>query len=128
MTVFRTISVLVLLLKAYMLPAQNDPGFSCQAVARDQSGQIMANQSLSIEFAICSGSSTGPVVYQESHSPTTTSLALAYRDFGILAVKAIQEQQEKIGEQSARIEELGQQIRDQHKRIQKLEALILNFD
>ncbi len=56
--------------------AQAPQGLSYQAVARDNSGQLLPNQQLGLRISILNGSSLGPVVYQETFTPKTNSLGL----------------------------------------------------
>lgn len=42
----------LLMLLSLSLPAQSSQGFSYQAVARDGSGQILANQALDVQFIL----------------------------------------------------------------------------
>ncbi|MEM6378166.1 MAG: hypothetical protein AAF705_08130, partial [Bacteroidota bacterium] len=62
-----------------ILQAQNNPGFSYQAVARDANGMIMANQQLSLRLAIIqdnTGAGNGTILYRETHQPTTNEYGL----------------------------------------------------
>jgi hypothetical protein len=59
--------------------AQNNPGFSYQAVARDANGMIMANQKLDLRLAIIqdnTGTGNGTLIYRERHQPTTNEYGL----------------------------------------------------
>lgn len=51
-------------------------GLTYQAVARNASGNIIANQNISVRFSLITGSASGPVYYQETQSLTTNSLGL----------------------------------------------------
>ncbi|MEZ4685096.1 MAG: tail fiber domain-containing protein [Bacteroidia bacterium] len=51
-------------------------GISYQAVARDVNGALMPNQALNVSFLIREGAASGPVVYDESHTPTTNDFSL----------------------------------------------------
>lgn len=51
-------------------------GISYQAVARNASGALQANETLNLRFYILQGSANGTEVYRESHSPTTNDYAL----------------------------------------------------
>ena len=42
-----------------------------QAVVRDAQNEIVANQGVSVEVSITQTTTTGTVVFEESHSPTT---------------------------------------------------------
>lgn len=52
--------------------AQAPLSFSYQAVARDLSGNVLANKAVSFRVTILSGSITGTPVYSETHSGVTT--------------------------------------------------------
>ena len=57
--------------------AQSVPqGINYQAVARDASGVELTNQTLTIQLSVMSGSSTGSVSWQETHSVTTNDFGL----------------------------------------------------
>jgi len=47
-----------------------------QAVARDNSGNIIANQNISLRFSIHNATVSGTVVYSETQSATSNSLGL----------------------------------------------------
>ena len=47
-----------------------------QGVAYGADGSVVASQKISLRFTIHTGASTGPVVFSETHSITTTSLGL----------------------------------------------------
>ncbi len=47
-----------------------------QAVARDASGNLIANQAVQVRFTVHQGSANGTVAYQESHSVTTNDYGL----------------------------------------------------
>ena len=51
--------------------AQVPQAFHYQALARDGSGQILANRTISVRIAILKGSATGSAVYTETHQVTT---------------------------------------------------------
>lgn len=50
--------------------------FNYQGVARDNSGNVLANQSISLRLSIISGSPTGTTEYSETHSVTTNQFGL----------------------------------------------------
>ena len=56
--------------------AQAPQKFNYQAVARDLSGVVLANQAVGLEISIREGSSTGTIVYTETHTATTTNIGL----------------------------------------------------
>lgn len=78
----RIIAVLFLIFISGACYAQAPQSFSYQAVARDNAGNIIANQSISIRFTIHDGTSSGTVVYQETQSTTTNSLGLCNLSVG----------------------------------------------
>lgn len=68
--------LLILGVGFHSLHAQNDHGFSYQAVARDANGAVLANSPVNLRFQIRDGSSIGPVSYQETHSLITNNYGL----------------------------------------------------
>jgi uncharacterized protein (TIGR02145 family) len=62
--------------------AQSPDAFKYQAVARDASGNILANTAVSFRISILSGSVTGTVVYTETHTGTTNSFGLVDLEIG----------------------------------------------
>lgn len=57
--------------------AQNAPkGFNYQAIARDNQGALLINQNLTVRFGIISGSSTGTLEWEETHSTITNAFGL----------------------------------------------------
>jgi hypothetical protein len=56
--------------------AQAPSGINYQAVVRNSSGAIVANQAAGMQISIRQGSATGTVVYQESHHVTTSPQGL----------------------------------------------------
>ena len=71
-------SILFLLAAGFatVATAQSHTRFNYQAQLRDASDLVLADQSVSLRIAIRAGSSTGPDVYREVHSVTTTSIGL----------------------------------------------------
>ncbi len=57
--------------------AQVPNAFNYQAVVRDGSGEVLANQSVSFRISVLQGSETGTVVYEETHAVTTNGFGLA---------------------------------------------------
>jgi uncharacterized protein (TIGR02145 family) len=55
------------------LLAQVPQAFKYQAVARDLSGLILANKSVSFKISILSGNASGPVIFSETHGSKTTN-------------------------------------------------------
>jgi hypothetical protein len=67
----------ILLIAPWLGFSQQVPqAINYQAVARDDGGQPIPNQSISILFEINSGGPAGPVVYEEYHQTSTNSLGL----------------------------------------------------
>ena len=56
--------------------AQTPQAIPYQGVARNASGDIRALQNISLRFSIHDGTSTGTIVFQETHNVTTTNLGL----------------------------------------------------
>ncbi|MEZ4921011.1 MAG: hypothetical protein R2792_18060, partial [Saprospiraceae bacterium] len=74
----RILSLLLFLLcSAFPLAAQFVPqGFNYQGIVRDDNGNPLANQSVSILFAIRSGAPNGPVSYSETQLTNTNEYGL----------------------------------------------------
>jgi hypothetical protein len=73
----KVIILLILVLKVSISAfAQAPQGFPYQAVARDNSGNLIANHNIALRFSILDGSNVGPTVYQETQTVTTNSLGL----------------------------------------------------
>lgn len=71
--VYAFFSFLFLLLIGSNLFAQ---GINYQAIARKANGQIMANETIKVNFAIHEISEIGPIVYEETHSLSTNPYGL----------------------------------------------------
>ncbi|MFM2306567.1 MAG: hypothetical protein RLZZ367_1236 [Bacteroidota bacterium] len=56
--------------------AQAPQGINYQAVARDASGNVLANVALQVRFSVHDVSAAGTTVYQETHSVTTNNFGL----------------------------------------------------
>lgn len=56
--------------------AQAPEKINYQAVARNAAGQIIANQPVGVRFTIREGSSSGTILYQETHTDTTNQFGL----------------------------------------------------
>ena len=79
----KTFSALMVLLSAALVVlAQVPQTFPYQAVARDAAGNVLANQNIGLRFSILTGSSSGPVVYQETQTATTNKLGLFSANIG----------------------------------------------
>ncbi|MCD4696445.1 MAG: hypothetical protein K8S16_09425 [Bacteroidales bacterium] len=62
--------------------AQSPQAFKYQAVVRDAAGDIISNQLVSVRAGILQGSSSGTIVYSETHSPTTNEFGLINLEIG----------------------------------------------
>lgn len=62
--------------------AQSPEMFKYQGVARDNSGNILSNQSIGLKISILENSSTGNVVYSETHSVSTNQFGLFNVEIG----------------------------------------------
>ena len=63
----------IFLNNTWYISAQSPNKMSFQAVIRDASGELVANQSVGLRMSILQGSVSGSSVYTETHSPTTNS-------------------------------------------------------
>ncbi len=79
---YRTLLLLAFLGSAPLLYSQTELGYRYQAVARDLGGGLLSNQSISLEFLVHVGASSGPVVYEETHALTTNSVGLFHAVIG----------------------------------------------
>ncbi len=81
-----TILAAILLTTIALLPrqaiAQSPEKMKYQAVARDNAGNILANQLISFRISILQGSSTGVSVYSETHQVSTNDFGLANLNIG----------------------------------------------
>lgn len=75
-------SALFALLLFTQVFAQAPEAFKYQAVVRDANYAPLVNQYVNIRISILQDSWTGPVIYQEVHSPTTSSLGLVSLNIG----------------------------------------------
>ena len=76
------LTVLLLIVHCQLLIAQVPQAFKYQAVARDSTGVLITNQSISIRAAIIANSTNGTVVYQETHSLMTNDYGLMTTNIG----------------------------------------------
>ena len=73
----KKVYVLAIMLFAMLnLKAQVPQAIPYQAVARDNSDNLIANQNISLRFSIHDVTSGGTIVYQETQSATTNALGL----------------------------------------------------
>ncbi|MDP5172651.1 MAG: hypothetical protein NWR72_20580, partial [Bacteroidia bacterium] len=59
-----------------ILQAQTTKGFSYQAVARNSNGSPIANTAVNLRFQIRENTASGPIMYQETFSPSTNDYGL----------------------------------------------------
>ncbi len=69
--------ICTLILFSLMTTAQSPQAFNYQAVARDATGQILGNQSVSFRISILQGGTAGSSVYSETHTLSTNTYGLA---------------------------------------------------
>jgi len=77
--------ILLILIVLFSLPkinAQAPSQFKYQAVLRDASGNILANQAVTVDISILQGSTTGTSVFTETHNTTTTAQGLINLNIG----------------------------------------------
>jgi hypothetical protein len=72
----KKILYLIFALSAVIANAQVPQGIPYQAVARNSSGAILANQSIRVRFSIRDSIATGAIVFRETFNPTTTAQGL----------------------------------------------------
>ena len=72
--------LIVGIIAGFCVFAQSPQEFNYQAVLRDASGNIKANQSVEIQIGIIQGTIDGTVVFSETHNSTST-------DFGVVNLK-----------------------------------------
>ena len=74
--IFSALSLVAIMLTSSFAIAQNNEGFSYQSIIRDTDGLPIDNQNVSIRVGIYEGSTSGPLVYQETHTVTTSDVGL----------------------------------------------------
>jgi len=62
--------------------AQTPQSFKYQAVARDASGEVIADQKVSFQISILQGSESGTTVYTETHVDSTNQFGLVTLEIG----------------------------------------------
>lgn len=75
-------TLLLSLFSTVLVFPQSPEAFKYQAVLRNASGQIIANQAVGLKLSILQGTSTGTVVYSETHTLTTSAVGLATAEIG----------------------------------------------
>jgi len=73
---------MVMITIAITVLAQSPQAFKYQAVARDNAGNVLANQNVSFKIVIEKESISGPAVYREIHDTTTNELGLVNLEIG----------------------------------------------
>ncbi|RLD49680.1 MAG: hypothetical protein DRJ05_20625, partial [Bacteroidetes bacterium] len=71
-----TLTIAMAILVAITTFAQTPQAFKYQAVVRDNAGEILENQAVSLRMGIRDGSAGGTVIYRETHSATTNQFGL----------------------------------------------------
>ncbi len=80
----------ILLLIGLTTFAQTPTTFNSQAVLRDASGGILANQQVEIGVALLQGSVTGTEIFIETHSVTANNFGLANLQIGSVNTTGMQ--------------------------------------
>ena len=75
-SIFTLFSAVLMFLFVYQLSAQVPQAFNYQAVARDASGNMLANKKIGIEINIRQHSTSGTIVYTETFKPMTNLFGL----------------------------------------------------
>jgi len=76
------IIIIINLLIGSSIFAQSPEAFKYQAIARDASGNVIANQNVSFRISILKTSETGTPVYVETHNLTTNNFGLVNLNIG----------------------------------------------
>jgi len=67
------LSFFLLIVLSFNSYAQVPQGFNYQAIARDNTGNVLPNQAISIKISILDSSSTGQIIYSETASNRKTA-------------------------------------------------------
>ena len=78
----KLLSILSIMTLSVMLFAQAPQSFSYQTVIRDASWNVLSNQSVGIKISILEDVANGTVVYEETHSATTSQIGLVNLSVG----------------------------------------------
>ncbi|MBC8489704.1 MAG: hypothetical protein H8D45_27100 [Bacteroidetes bacterium] len=79
----KSVILLVLaIISVIAVNAQPPQAFKYQAVVRDNSGEILQNQSVGIRISIHDSTSVGTIIYQETFSETTNQFGLVNLEIG----------------------------------------------
>jgi hypothetical protein len=73
----KSLFTLIALCITFFTFAQSPLSFNYQAVARNNTGAVLANQPVGFQISILLSSTSGPSVYVETHSVTTNNFGLA---------------------------------------------------
>ncbi|WAC13752.1 tail fiber domain-containing protein [Dyadobacter pollutisoli] len=79
----KTVTLLLLVFLAFRIQAQAPQKFDFQGVARNAAGDVIGNTTISLKLNIRSGTDVGPVVFTETHHPTTSSSGIFTVPVGI---------------------------------------------
>ena len=74
--------LLLALVISILVSSQVPQAFKYQAVARDNSGNVIVNQNIGFRISILIGSPTGSVVYAETHTVASNDIGLVNLDIG----------------------------------------------
>lgn len=81
-TMKKIIILLSFCLIHFITKAQAPQGIPYQSVIRNSNGELINNQSVHLRFSIHDSSMLGTIVYQESHTATTTNLGMVTLSIG----------------------------------------------
>ena len=72
----------IFILMSFYASAQPPSSLPFQSVARNSSGEVMANQNISVRFSIRDSIANGVIIYRETQSATTNALGLFTLEVG----------------------------------------------
>ena len=72
----------LLIVSSQVTHSQTPNVFKYQAVVRDSTGVLIANRPIAIRSSIVADSTTGSIIYQETHSLVTNNFGLVTTDIG----------------------------------------------
>ena len=78
----KTLFVILLVSISLCTYSQTPQAFNYQAVLRDDTGNVIANQEVSLQFSIMAGSVDGTPIYQETHFTKTNQFGLVNLQIG----------------------------------------------
>lgn len=82
-TFYLLVFIVSIIINGNITFAQVPQGIPYQAVARNSDGNIMSLQNISVRFSIRDAAATGSIVYQETHSTTTSAQGLFSLNIGM---------------------------------------------